>query len=397
MNRNLTEKQILERIEQSPQDKKTTISCGSHLIVRTFRKNAYYYVRPTHKAPIKIGKVGEIHLKEVRAAVSRILKEYRIPEESIDKHKEEESSEHMTTFKEEAEVFLDVKRLNLAKSSFGLYPNIFNHCKDLFDVPLKDLNNKLIKELVLNKLRQKNSALTARRILHFIRQIMDLAVEDEIIQSHNLNILLRSASFPKVKIQGYKFIFLHELKTNLEKLGSLSDIRKAFLIMLLFTCLRSKECCSISLKKVDYNRRIIVIPAEQMKIKTEDFKIPLTSYMERLISFIKEINKDSDYLFKSDDHTRSVFLHSIRRLIKGCHVDFNLHGFRKTARSWFAEQNIPLEIAAKCLAHTLNFTGADRFYQKSDLLEVMEKWNKAVYDNLPDDYKILLDKKDVIK
>lgn len=68
------------------------------------------------------------------------------------------------------------------------------------------------------------------------------------------------------------------------------------------------------------------------------------------------------------------------------------HGFRKTARSFFADHGVHVEVAALCLAHQLN-TGADAVYQKSDLLAqrriALEEYNQAIFDVLPDDLKAL--------
>ena len=71
-----------------------------------------------------------------------------------------------------------------------------------------------------------------------------------------------------------------------------------------------------------------------------------------------------------------------------------MHGFRKTARSWMADNGVPLEVAAKCLDHEVK-SGADALYQKSDLYEqripVMESWNRAVFEHLPDELKKLFE------
>ena len=396
MNRNLTEKQILERISQSPADRKNTISCGSHLIVRTFKQTAFYYVRPTRKSPVKIGKVGEMHLKEARAAVTRFLKDNAEKQEAFkQKHEENNTPQNEPTFKDIADNFLSLKKVNITELTYKNYRKFYKHCQPLFEIPIKELNNKFVKDFILKKYNEKHSAITARNVLRFIRQTMDLAVEDEIITGHNLSILMHSSSFPKVKIKGYSFFFLKDLKNKFKLLSSLSDLKKAYLLLLLFTCLRSNECYSIAYSYIDFKEKIIVIPAEIMKIKNADFKIPLTSYMEKIIRFIQRNYHQTDYLFNNDRKIKAVFFSTLRRFLVSKNVGFCLHGFRKTARSWFAEQEISLEIACKCLAHTLSFTGADRFYQKSDLLEqrreVMENWNKAVYDNLPDDFKRLLD------
>ncbi len=69
------------------------------------------------------------------------------------------------------------------------------------------------------------------------------------------------------------------------------------------------------------------------------------------------------------------------------------HGFRKTARTWFADNGVPYDVAAMCLDHKIN-NGADAAYQKSDMLElrrpVMEKWACEVERMLPPGFKELV-------
>ena len=159
-------------------------------------------------------------------------------------------------------------------------------------------------------------------------------------------------------------------------------------------CVRPGECRQLKFEYFDKFIKTLTIPGSVMKIKrNSSFRIPLTAYTDKLFDLaVQEIRFDNQkYLFpkvRTDDPLGEMRFAEPWKIHVGELA--HMHGFRKSARSWMSEHEIPVEVAAKCLDHTLNL-GADLFYQKSDLFEqrkvVMEQWNQAVYDNLPPSFK----------
>ena len=385
----LTERQIIEKIQAADPAKKVTISCGEHLIVRVFNRNAYYYIRLTHASPVKIGRVGEMSIKEARQMVKT---EYNRSLENSYKDKPNPSAPKPFTFQQYALRLLDIKKLTWYPATHRKYLFAYRQTASIYDVSLSDISNKLIKKLVLEYYEKTKAAHSCHLIFDFCCQVMNLAVVDEVIENHNLQLLKHSPYLPQKTVKGFRFIPLKDLKSCLTDEYFVKELHKLFVVMILFTCLRPGECCQIKNRDIDFKKKVIVLDGKVMKIKKEYFRIPLTDYMIDVIRYIQKnyYTSKSNYLFGADTETEALnLLKAVEHLLRKRKDPFHLHGMRKTARTWFAEHKISIEIAAKCLDHSLTFTGADRFYQKSDLLDqrrkVMNDWNKAVYEALPDD------------
>ncbi len=135
----------------------------------------------------------------------------------------------------------------------------------------------------------------------------------------------------------------------------------------LATLLRPGEVVSIRLDWI--NEEAITIPAEFMKMKRVH-RIPLTPYLIALIQEAKTIrkNKRSPYLFPGTRPNKHI---SGQALAKWLHSQAEFknrlvaHGLRSIGRSWFADNDVPFEVAEACLAHV---TGSQvvRAYQRGD-------------------------------
>ena len=135
----------------------------------------------------------------------------------------------------------------------------------------------------------------------------------------------------------------------------------------LATLLRPGEVVSIRLEWI--NEESITIPAEFMKMKRVH-RIPLTPYLIAIIKEAKAIrkNKRSPYLFPGTKPNKHI---SGQALAKWLHSQPEFknrlvaHGLRSIGRTWFADNDVPLEVAEACLAHV---TGSQvvRAYQRGD-------------------------------
>ena len=166
------------------------------------------------------------------------------------------------------------------------------------------------------------------------------------------------------------------------------------------TCLRPGECRQLRYKDFDLNKKVLNVPGSVMKVKTaKPFRIPLTSFLINLYMHIKQSlfsdkSSESDYIFQAKTSSKPLSERDISIALKfATKGKIQPHGFRKTARTFFAESDINIEVAALCLAHKLN-TGADSIYQKSDLLSqrrfALEKYHQEIYKISPDSIKSLM-------
>lgn len=136
----------------------------------------------------------------------------------------------------------------------------------------------------------------------------------------------------------------------------------------IYSMLRIGEVLKIKYSYIDFENKTISIPPENMKMK-RPFILPLTTQLETIIS-------------KTGVKNGKIFnfsYHSIYKKFKDTPLkEFDIHGFRATARSWLAENNVRFEVAEMCLAHEEK-SAVVRAYNRTTYIEerkgVMQNWN----------------------
>ena len=225
---------------------------------------------------------------------------------------------------------------------------------------------------------------------------MDYAVALEYLESHNFYVLKKSDVFPKyTPTDGYKFVEFEDLSDLLEMMVNLDNRFKLFFLMQILTCLRSGECRKLKYEYFDFKNKLIKIPPEIMKTK-KGFRVPITSQIESLFKTIMKYNSTrlGQYLFPMLTKDKPLDERDLSVALKLCtNSKVHPHGFRKTARSWFANHSNSVEVSAMCLSHKLNL-GADSVYMNSDLLEprrvLMQNYNSSIENILPKCFKSFL-------
>lgn len=361
-----------------------TIACGNSLYLRIFgiNRNTYWYYRDEKNNFKKFGEFPKLSLSMAREKLRDILL-------GTEDTKEEQ---HMIlpVFGTVATEWLKTKSNNVR---FANVRKSVDYLKPLFDCTFKELTIPRIKEAILN---QNITPYKIQEVLSALINIMDLAVENEIIESHNCNVLKKSSSFPKhVKGPGYKWQPVNNFNLLFSRLKNIPVMMQRYYLLLALLCIRPGECRQLEFSFMNRKDRCIEIPGNIMKVKkNEPFRIPLTKQIEKLWINIKLSSSSDEYLFPRVRSNTPI----VERDVAG---PFTMnagdlaqpHGFRKSARTFFAENGINYETAAMCLDHKINL-GADNAYQKGDLLELrrepMKRWNDAVEKNLPGFMKDLL-------
>lgn len=207
---------------------------------------------------------------------------------------------------------------------------------------------------------------TVKRLLMRTREIFDMAVNAGYLQSNPLAKITKVFAVPTVKHMAS--VDWKELPIVVSQIEALAPQKyKVLFYFSLATLLRPGEVVSIRLDWI--NEEAITIPAEFMKMKRVH-RIPLTPYLIALIQEAKTIrkNKRSPYLFPGTRPNKHI---SGQALAKWLHSrpEFKnrlvAHGLRSIGRTWFADNDVPLEVAEACLAHV---TGSQvvRAYQRGD-------------------------------
>lgn len=219
---------------------------------------------------------------------------------------------------------------------------------------------------LMEPIEQAGKQSTVKRLLMRTREIFDMAVNAGYLPSNPLAKITKVFSVPTVKHMAS--VDWKELPIVVSQIESLAPPKyKNLFYFSLATLLRPGEVVSIRLDWI--NEEAITIPAEFMKMKRVH-RIPLTPYLIALIQEAKTIrkNKRSPYLFPGTKPNKHI---SGQALAKWLHSQTEFknrlvaHGLRSIGRTWFADNDVPLEVAEACLAH---ITGSQvvRAYQRGD-------------------------------
>jgi integrase len=162
---------------------------------------------------------------------------------------------------------------------------------------------------------------------------------------------------------------------------------------LILTGVRLKEGRGARLSEIDYDKRLWTIPAARMKIKDEDFVVPLS---DEALAVLREMQDGADrrlndgFIFPGRLSSKCIGRNAIHLALKRLQGDgeprwvddrgrkITAHGFRSTFATWAQEQRAPdgsrlfdQEMIDGALAHFVG--GTTGAYQRSKHLEARRK------------------------
>ncbi len=223
---------------------------------------------------------------------------------------------------------------------------------------------------------------TVKRLLMRTREIFDMSVNAGYLQSNPLSKITRV--FPVPEVRHMPALDWRELPIVISQIEALAPPKYRVLFYFsLATLLRPGEVVSIRLDWISEDA--ITIPAEHMKMRRVH-RIPLTPFLMSLINEAKRIrkNKRSPFLFPASSANKPI---SSQALAKWLHDQdvfrgrLVAHGLRSIGRSWFADNDVPFEIAEACLAHVVG-SQVVRAYQRTDFFaprqKIMLSWHAFI-------------------
>lgn len=235
---------------------------------------------------------------------------------------------------------------------------------------------------LMEPLEEEGKASTIKRLLMRTREIFDMTVNAGYLPSNPLSKITKV--FPVPSVTHMPAVDWKELPVVLSQIESLAPEKYRVLFYFsLATLLRPKEVISIRTEWI--TDEAITIPAEKMKMKRVH-RVPMTSYLAFLIEEAKNMrkNKRSPYLFPASYANKPI---SSQALAKWMHEQKEFsgrlvpHGLRTIGRSWFADHEIPFEVAEACLAHVVG-SQVVRAYQRGDYFaarqKILPKWHEYI-------------------
>lgn len=150
-----------------------------------------------------------------------------------------------------------------------------------------------------------------------------------------------------------------------------------------YVFLRPAELVGLQWCDVDFDRKIITIAAEKMKMRKEHL-VPICKQVFNLLQDLKKYNRDSDFLFPSPrTNARSINAETLRAGLRRSGInkeEFTSHGFRHTASTLLHEQGWLSDAVERQLSHVDG--GVRGVYNKALHLEVRVEMMQAWADYL---------------
>lgn len=212
----------------------------------------------------------------------------------------------------------------------------------------------------IQKIQEKNTLETSQRVFYIARSIMKFAVNRGYIENSLLGDIDFKQTFKVPKKQRYNAITsevrFRDLLLAIEEYKG-NPITKLALQISPYVFLRANNIRGLKWEYINLNKKQIVIPSSEMKMR-EDFVIPLCESVIKILKEAKQYSHASDYVFPSDISkskrmSENTLNYAIKRL--GFGEEMVYHSFRATASTILhdktKEHKQQSEVIELCLDH----------------------------------------------
>ena len=340
--------------------------------------------------------------REKREAYRKLLNDNINPIEYYRNQKDKQKIEESNSFEKVLYKWLENEGLK-SKQEQSRKKRLFE--KDVLPhFKYKTFNNITIQDLVIVlKAKDKTAPNIASKMYGYLKNLFGFAVLHgycernllvEINKSHVLNkrIVKHMPKITDTKV-------LKELVNSIYEYQGTYSIRNA-LKLVLHIPLRADNLCSLKWNEIDFDRKLIIIPREQMKFKDpnlDDFKIPLSDEVIKILKEQKEelslYTNELDYVFLGIDNKKHIHKESPNNALQI--MSFNdekkgrkirLHGFRGTFRSMIdtldTKGRFSFETKERVLDHHEKSKSVRAYSHKGDfeeqLRELMVFWSEFI-------------------
>lgn len=256
--------------------------------------------------------------------------------------------------------------------------------KQLWKLPVDSIDQAHITELMLS-IEAAGLRRAAPAILSVINRIFGYALANRFTRNNPaqglpLGDILKP--MPKVEHRAAitKPLILGQLIRDIDEVSSGSYCTVEALKLIPRVFLRPKETRCLQWEYIDFDKRLIIIPAEDMK-RGREHLVPMADQVFNQLRAIQEITGYSPYVFPGQRSSnkplsKNVMTNRLRDLGYGADV-MSAHGFRSTASTILHEQGWHHDVIEAQLAH-LTGTATSRAYNRSIYLaertKMMQSW-----------------------
>lgn len=313
--------------------------------------------------------------REKKDKYKKLLNDNIDPIDYFKKQNEMQQLEENSNFKKVMYEWLEVEKPNASESQYLWKVNRFE--KDVLPylekLNMNEINVNHIEQVIREK--DKTAPETASKIFSYLKRLFSYARLKMYCEKNILLEIDKSHLITKTTVKHMSKItdqeIFKELVNSIYNYHGGFSIRNA-LKLLLHIPLRAENLCTMKWSEIDFDKKILTIPREQMKLKNpniEDFKMPLS---DEVISILKEqqeelsnYTNELDYVFVGADNRNHINKESPNKALQL--MDFNnerkgrkirLHGFRGTIRSFIdtldLEGRFTFEVKERFLDHHEN-------------------------------------------
>lgn len=343
-----------------------------------------------------IGDYPTITLSQARAITREIKQKVIDGIDPVAERQEKKEIHKDKLFKNIIAEFLAKKQKEISESHFSkqkgriknyILPDLGN--KNIDDITKRDIV-KIVKSVPLKRTpkttKKTDKTETARRVFIIVREIFRFALHNGYIDKDVTSAIDINAILPRQKSEHFKAVLdENEFKNMYKSLFANVEYDKTLLALqfLALTALRPGNVRKLRWEWVDWNKKIIVIPAEEMKIRKE-FRLPLTDKLIEIIEKMTFFNpKRQGLVFFGKDYETPMSDNTFSYYIKRKGFNHTAHGFRASFATicyeHYKEHGFSSEVIETQLAHAVG-NKVTRAYMRSDFLEerrqLLEWWEK---------------------
>jgi integrase len=226
---------------------------------------------------------------------------------------------------------------------------------------------------IIQAVANKGSLELVSKICQRLNAIMTFALNTGVAETNPLAGIKKAFETPTIKhLPTIKPDELPELLAQLNN-SNMKLITRYLIYWQLHTMVRSSEATGATWDEIDLKNKQWHIPAERMKMKRQH-TVPLSEQALMILSDIKPLSNDSQYLFPADQVTRQINKEAANKALRklGYKDKLVAHGLRSLASTILNEQGFDPDVIESALAH-VDKNEVRRAYNRAEYLERRRK------------------------
>ena len=354
-------------------------------VTQTSKAFLFIYEKDKKQKSITLGKYPSLSLSDARRKADELREQIA---NGLDPQLEKQENE--LSFKQVASLWLKTQeKRGLATFKKSIKARLENHLLPrLAQRKIKELKRNELVELIKNlelKDKRGDGYETKSKTFGILKNILKFVSIEGLIDDYTSPLAdLEFSDFFKDKheVKHHRFITdATELQSFLTAINSYkNELVKSALKFGIYTALRSANVRKLRWEWLDFSKKLITIPANEMKMKRE-FILPMSSQVEAIL---KSMDKTCELVFSHNEKPMSD--NTLNKAIKiaGFGDIQDLHGLRHlfstNLNELHQEHRLNAEIIELCLAHTdknevrASYNQAERIAEKRELMSFYAKF-----------------------